>query len=277
VIAVVLGSLAAVANASQALVSKRLTLRYPARQLIGVLFALNCLVVLPFAPFVPWHWNESTVALHLVSAALMVVTAIAVWDMFDQGAASSTTTASALSPIPAAFFAAILLPGAFVPLQAVAAVLVTLGVLWALGGAFGEVGRWWVIWRVITAAGGHGLLVVVTKLQADMNVGVVETYVVRTGLAAIVTLLLFLPRDVPLSSAPRLFIRSLLVTTSFVLVILGVQQGSPVVVQTLVATTPLFVLAVESYRTGTRPPRRALGAALLVVAGVAIVLATSGT
>ena len=65
----------------------------------------------------------------------------------------------------------------------------------------------------------------------------------------------------PLSSAPRLFARSLLVTTSFVFVIVGVQQGSPVVVQTMVATTPLFVLAVEGYRTGTRPTLRALGAA----------------
>lgn len=273
-IAVVLGLLAALANASQALVSKRLTLRYPARQLIGVLFLLNCLVLLPFAPFVPWHWSREIIGLHLVSAALMVVTAIAVWDMFDRGAASSTTTASALSPIPAAFFAAILLPGVFAPQQAVAAVLVTAGVLWGLGGAFGEVGRWWVVWRVMAAAGGHGLLVVVTKLQADLGMGVVETYVVRTGLAALVTLLLFVPRDVPLSSAPRLFIRSLLVTTSFVLVILGVQQGSPVVVQTMVATTPLFVLAAESYRTRTRPPRRTLGAALLVVVGVVIVLAT---
>ncbi len=273
-IAVLLGVLAALANASQALVSKRLTLHYPARQLIGVLFALNCLVMLPFAPFVPWHWSGETIVLHLVSAALMVVTAIAIWDMFDRGAASSTTTASALSPIAAAFFAAILLPGVLVPAQVLAALLVTGGVLWALGGAFGDVGRWWIAWRVIAAAGGHGLLVVVTKLQADLHVGVVETYVVRTGLAAVVTLLLFVPRDVPLSSAPRLFIRSLLVTASFVLVILGVQQGSPVVVQTLVATTPLFVLAAESYRTRTRPPRRALGAALLVVAGVVIVLAT---
>jgi len=274
VIAVVLGVLAALANASQALVSKRLTLHYPARQLIGVLFALNCLVMLPFAPFVPWHWSAETIVLHLVSAALMVITAVAIWDMFDRGAASSTTTASALSPIAAAFFAAILLPGVLVPAQVLAALLVTGGVLWALGGAFGDVGRWWIAWRVIAAAGGHGLLVVVTKLQADLHVGVVETYVVRTGLAAVVTLLLFVPREVPLSSAPRLFIRSLLVTASFVLVILGVQQGSPVVVQTLVATTPLFVLAAESYRTRTRPPHRALGAALLVVAGVVIVLAT---
>ena len=73
----------------------------------------------------------------------------------------------------------------------------------------------------------------------------------------------------PLSSAPRLFVRSLLVTTSFVFVILGVQQGSPVVVQTLVATTPLFVLAVES-STGRRtaPPRRAPCVAATVVAVV---------
>ena len=188
--AVVLGLMAAIANASQALVSKRLTLRYPARQLIGVLFLLNCLVLLPFAPFVTWHWNGHVLVLHLMSAALMVITAIAVWDMFDRGAASSTTTASALSPVAAALFAAILLPGVLAPQQAVAAVLVTAGVLWGLGGAFGEVGRWWVVWRVMSAAGGHGLLAVVTKLQADMDVGVVETYVVRTGLAAIVTLLL---------------------------------------------------------------------------------------
>jgi drug/metabolite transporter (DMT)-like permease len=270
--AVILGLLAAVANASQALVSRRLTFRYPARQLIGVLYTLNCLVLLPFAPFVPWHWSAEIVVLHLLSAALMVVTAIAIWDMFDKGEASSVTTASALSPISAAVFAAILLPGVFQPTQAIAAVLVTAGVLWGLGSAFGAVGRWWLIWRIIVGAGGNGLLTVVVKLQSDLHVGLVETYVIRTGLAAIVTLLLFVPRDVPLRAAPRLFVRSLLVTSSFIFIILGVQQGSPVVVQTLVATTPLFALSVESWRTRTRPPARALGAALLVAIGVAVVL-----
>ena len=271
-ITVVLGLLAAVANASQALVSRRLTFRYPARQLIGVLYVLNCLVLLPFAPFVPWHWSVEIVVLHLVSAGLMVVTAIAIWDMFDRGEASSVTTASALSPISAAVFAAVLLPGVFQPTQAVAAAIVTAGVLWGLGSAFGAVGRWWVIWRIIVSAGGNGLLTVVVKLQSDLDVGLVEIYVVRTGLAAVVTLALFPPRDVPLRAAPRLFLRSLLVTSSFVFIILAVQQGSPVVVQTLVATTPLFALAVESWRTRTWPPRRALGAALLVVVGVAVVL-----
>jgi drug/metabolite transporter (DMT)-like permease len=272
VTAVLLGLLAAVANASQALVSRRLTFRYPARQLIGVLYLLNCCVLLPFAPFVPWHWDPSTLALHLVSAALMVVTAIAIWDMFDRGEASSVTTASALSPISAALFSALLLPGVSGAAPAVAAVLVTAGVLWGLGSAFAGAGRWWVLWRVLVAAGGNGLLTVVVKLQSELHVGVVETYVVRTGIAAVVCLVLFPPRDVSTRAAPRLFLRSLLVTTSFILIILGVQQGSPVVVQTLVATTPLFALAVESWRTRTPPPRRTLGAALVVVAGVAMVL-----
>jgi drug/metabolite transporter (DMT)-like permease len=273
VTAVILGLLAALANASQALVSKRLTVRYPARQLIGVLFTWNCLVMLPFAPFVPWHWSGEAIAFHLASAALLVVTSVAIWDMFDRGAASSTTTASALSPVAAAVFAAILLPGTLGTADALAAIVVTGGVLWALSGAFGEVGRWWVLWRVLAAAAGHGLLAVVTRMQADIGVGVVETYVVRTALAAAVTLALFPPRDVPLSSTPVLLMRSLLITLSWVLLILGIQQGSPVVVQTLVATTPLFVLAVESWRSRTRPPARVLGAALLVVVGVAIILA----
>jgi len=166
------------------------------------------------------------------------------------------------------------LPASFAPGQVVAVVLVSGGVLWALRDAFGDMGRRGVVLRVVGVAAGNGLLTIATALLAARAVGVVETYVVRTAMAAMVTLSMFPPRDVPLRSAPRLLFRSVLTTTSFVFIILGVQHGSPVVVQTMVAITPLFVLAAESYRTRTRPPRRALGAAVLVAAGVAIVLAT---
>ncbi len=131
-----LALLAALANAWQAVISKGLTSRLPARQLIGVLYLGNALVLLPLAPFVDWHWSPAIVTLHLVSVGLMAITAIAVWDMLDAGAASATMTAAALSPIPAAIGAALLVPGTFSPVQAVAAVLVTVGVLAALTGAF---------------------------------------------------------------------------------------------------------------------------------------------
>lgn len=270
--AVLFGALAAFANAGQALISKELTLRAPARQLIGVLYVGNALVLLPFAPFVIWRWSPDIVGLHLVSVGLMVVTAICVWDLLDHGAASATTTATAMSPIPAALAASVVLPGAVSPLQVVAAVIVVAGVLLALAGAFTGLDRWGRTWRIVGAATGSGLLTVVSRLLGDEGVGVVETYVVRTALAAVVCIALFPPRDVPRGDIPRLLGRSVVVTLYFVFVILGAQSGSPVVVQTLVATTPLLVLIVESVRRRSAPPVRSMVAAGVVLAGVALIL-----
>jgi drug/metabolite transporter (DMT)-like permease len=272
VIAVVFGSLAAVANAGQALISKELTLRAPARQLIGVLYVGNCLILLPFAPFVAWVWSGEIVALHLSSVALMVMTAVCVWDLLDHGAASATTTATAMSPIPAVLAASVVLPGAVSPLQVVAAAVVVAGVLLALADAFAGLDRWGRTWRIVGAATGTGLLTVVSRLLGDEGVGVVETYVVRTALAAVVCIALFPPRDVPRGDIPRLLGRSVVVTAYFVCVIVGAQNGSPVVVQTLVATTPLLVLAVESLRRRSAPPVRAVAGAAIVAVGVALIL-----
>jgi drug/metabolite transporter (DMT)-like permease len=103
-------------------------------------------------------------------------------------------------------------------------------------------------------------------------VGVVETYVVRTGLGAAALLILIPPRGVPLDAAPRLFIRSLAVTTYFAIVIVAVQRGSPLVVQTIIAITPLLTLGYESVRDRTWPARRGLVGAALVAVGVAVVM-----
>ncbi len=192
--------------------------------------------------------------------------------MFEAGTASSTTTATAMSPIATAIGVALLVPGSFRPLQVVAAVVVTSGVLLALRGAFVDLGRRGTVVRVLGAAIGTGLLTVTARLLGDLGVGVVETYVVRTALAAALFLLIIPPRDIPPRGAPALVVRSILVTISFVFIIVGAQQGSPVVVQTLVAITPLLVLGWESLRGRAVPPAHAIGAAVIVIAGVLIVL-----
>jgi drug/metabolite transporter (DMT)-like permease len=245
----------------------------PARQLIGVLYVCNALVLLPLAPFAPWRWSPEIVALHLASVGLMAVTAIAVWDLLDAGAASATTTATALAPIPAVVLTAFLVPGTFRPVQALAAVLVAGAVMVALSDAFEGLGRRGTVLRVVGAACGAAGLTVVTRLLGDQGVGVVETYVVRTSLAALLFIPLFPPRDIPPAAAPRLFGRALVVTSYFVLLILAAQRGSPVVVQTCLAATPLIVLAVESWRARTPPRPRILGAAVLVLVGIAVSLA----
>ena len=266
----VFGVLAAVTNAGQALVSKGLASRLPARQLIGPLYLANSLVLLPAAPFVAWTWSGEILMLTGVSVALMAVSAIAVWDMFEAGSASAATTALALSPIATTLGVAALAPDSFRPAQAVAAVVVTIGVLIGLRGAFAGIGRFGTALRVVAAAWGNGLLTVCAHLLGDAGVGVVETYVVRTAIAALLFLTLIPPREIPWSEAPRLAVRSIVVTAYFVFVILGAQSGSPVVVQTLVATTPLVLLAYEAARDRARPPGRGLAASAIVIIGVAI-------
>ena len=269
---VVAGLLSAVANAIGGELSKGLTLRFPARQLIGPLFLLNALLVLPAAPFVEWTWSAEIVVLHAISVGLLVVTSLTIWDLYEHGSAAATVTAQSISPLPAALAVAILLPGTLEPIQAVAAVVVVLAVLFGLSDSFRSLGRRRSIGTVLVAATGTGLVTVMGRLMADRGVGVVEAYLVRTALAALVCALLAPPRDVPLRALPGMIPRAAFITAHFLLILIGVQEGSPAVVQTAVATAPLWSLGIESARTGRPPSRRLVVAAGIATAGVAAVL-----
>ena len=168
--AVTLALLAAFVHAAQGVLSKGLTTRYPARPMIGVLLALNCLLVLPFAFFVEWHLSPTIVLLHVLSVVMLVGSSIPIWDMFDAGAASATLTAQALSPLAAVVGTALLIPGAVSPPQVLAAVLVVAGVTWALRDAFASLGRRGAIIRILIAATGVGMLTVLTRMLADVAV-----------------------------------------------------------------------------------------------------------
>lgn len=269
---VVFGLLSAVANAIGGELSKGLTLRFPARQLIGPLFLLNALLVLPAAPFVEWTWSGEIVVLHLVSVALLVMTSLAIWDLYDHGSAAATVTAQSISPLPAAMAVALLLPGTLEPAQAVAAVVVVLAVLLGLSDSFGALGRRRGMVTVLVAAVGTGLVTVMGRLLADRDVGVVEAYLVRAGLAAIACSLLVPPRDVPLRALPGMLPRAAFITAHFLLILIGVQDGNPAVVQTAVATAPLWSLGIQAVVTRRPPSSRLMGAAVLATVGVAVIL-----
>jgi drug/metabolite transporter (DMT)-like permease len=167
---------------------------------------------------------------------------------------------------------AILLPGLLEPAQVVAAIVVVLAVLLGLSDAFGVMGRRRTVVTVLIAAVGTGLVTVMGRLLADLDVGVVEAYLVRAGSAALVCSILVPPRDVPLRALPGMLPRAAFITAHFLFILIGVQEGSPAVVQTAVATAPLFSLGIETLRTGRRPSGRVVAAAVLATIGVAVIL-----
>ena len=66
--------------------------------------------------------------------------------------------------------------------------------------------------------------------------------------------------------------RSSFITLGWCLSILGVQRGSPTVIQTMMATTPMWLIGWESIHQGRLPSTRSVLAATLVVAGILVTL-----
>lgn len=271
-----LSLMSAVALAIGGVLSKRLTLTIPARQLIGPLLLINGLLVVPMAPFANWEFSRRIVLLHLIEIALLLISSLAVWDLFDAGDASATVTAQALSPLPATLAVALLLPAAFNPVQAVAAVIVVAAVIAGLSSEFPSLGRRRTLVTLVITAVASGLLTVTSRLLADQGVEVVPTYVVRTICAAAIAFALHPPRDVPLRAIPRLVIRGVIVTTHFLLVLFAVRVGSPAVVQTILAIAPMLVLVYDSIERRRRPSSRMVAASFGVVAGVTLILYVGG-
>ncbi len=266
----VLALCAAGSAAVSALFTKRMVGVYPARQLIGPLLGLNALLLVPFLPFVDWHWSWTIALLHAASIAVMVVSSWCIFELFVHGSASAVAVGQAMAPIPAVVFTALLLSIPVTWPEAAAALIVSLAVLAVLGRSFGELTPARAIGLVAAAASLNGLLVVMTKLLTDRGLGVAEIYVVRTSVAAAIWIAVALPREIPLRALPQLFTRSSFQTGYFVLIILAVRRGSPATIQTLASTTPLM-LVVGTFLVRRRMlPVRLVFASCAVVLGVAL-------
>ena len=265
-----LALLAAASLAVSSLFTKRMVGEYPPRQLIGPLFGLNALLVVPFLPFVHWHVSPTIVLLHLASVACLVLGSWCIFELFVHGSASAVAVGQAMAPIPAVAFTALLLATSVTWTQALAAGIVSVAVLAAVGRSFGQLRPFRAIGLVAVAASLSGLLVVSTKILSNHGLGVAEIYFVRTSSAALVWIALALPHDIPRRAIPQLLTRSSFQTGYFALIILAVQRGNPATVQTLAATTPLM-LVVGTFALRRRAlPVRLVFASVAVVAGVAL-------
>jgi drug/metabolite transporter (DMT)-like permease len=268
--ATLLALLAAASAAISVVVTKRMVGIYPAKQLIGPLLGLNALLLTSFLPFIHWHFSWTIVLLHAASVTALVVSSWCIFELFVHGSASAVAVGQAMAPIPAVIFTALLLSIPVTWTQTIAAAIVSLAVLAALGGSFGVMLPSRAIALVAVAATGSGMLIVLTKMLTERGLGVPEIYCVRTSIGAAVWIALAPPRDIPPRAVPELFVRSSFQTGYFVLIILAVQRGSPATVQTLAATTPLVVL-VGTFLAGRHMlPPRIVFASCAVVLGVAL-------
>src|SRR5205823_11914703 len=181
--ATALALVAAFTLAGATIYTKRLAMDFPHHQLIGPLLLLNSALVAPFGVLVHWHLGWRILALHAASAAVLGIGSYCIFDLFAHGSAAAVAVGTAMTPMPALIFSALLLSAPVTGYQAIGAVVVTTGVLLALAPAFGLLSRRRAATMVAIAAATNGLLIVLTKVLANRGVTLPEIYVVRTALA----------------------------------------------------------------------------------------------
>lgn len=174
------------------------------------------------------------------------------------------------SPAAVLLVAPLALGGTTTPAAAVGTAVLVVGALLPLRHVFNGLRVHEALLLMLVAGAGTGLLTVLTGKLATQQVGIGPIYVVRTAAAAGIFWLLYRPRDVRASSLPQLPVRSATVSTGFVLTIMAVQRGAVLLVQCLLATTPLLVAAMESAASRRRPSAAVVAAGLICSVGVAV-------
>jgi drug/metabolite transporter (DMT)-like permease len=122
---------------------------------------------------------------------------------------------------------------------------------------------------MLLAALGNGAVTIIAKLLADEGVGMPETFVARQVLAGLAFMILFPPIGLKFRDFYELVRRSFFMAIGWMTSITAIQNGSPLVVQTFLATIPITVILIETVAYKKRPDRAVIISAVLTALGIA--------
>ena len=274
---IIFGALAAVSTAIGLMLTKSISQRMPAWQVVGPLFLLNTLLVLPAIPFGP-AWRVPTFEiflLHTFSTILLIAGAACVFLLITRGRASSVSVGRAVSPVAVLIAGPILLGNTESPALIIGAIIVMLGALLPLRKGFEGISSGVTLGILIFLGFAEGTVTVLTAMLALQGVGLPEIYIVRTLIAGIFFTLLVIPRDLKLTDFKPLTVRAVFVTGGYLFTILGVRDGDVVPVQALWATAPMLVILLEWIRLREKPQIGAMVGSVVVAVGVLVLLSAA--
>ncbi|MFZ9441979.1 MAG: EamA family transporter [Candidatus Nanopelagicaceae bacterium] len=122
---------------------------------------------------------------------------------------------------------------------------------------------------MLIAALGNGAVTIIAKLLANEGVGMPETFVARQVIAGLAFIVLFPPIGLKIRDFYELVRRSFFMAIGWMTSITAIQNGSPLVVQTFLATIPITVILIETVAYKKRPDRAVIISAVLTALGIA--------
>ena len=264
-------SSAALAFAFGTFFTKGVTLRISIFKAIGPLFLLNGLFAVPFLGTGPsWKLISGPVPyLHLIAALSSGVVAYILFSMVAKSTASVSSVAPAMAPAVVLLLSPLFLSTS-ISLVQVALVLALMAItLYPLRNSISGINSSKTILFMLIAALGNGAVTIIAKLLANEGVGMPETFIARQVIAGLAFVILFPPIGLKFRDFFELVRRSFFMAIGWMTSINAIQKGSPLVVQTFLATIPITVILIETVAYRKRPDRAVIISAILTAVGIA--------
>lgn len=269
-------SCAALAFAFGTFFTKGVTLRISIFRAIGPLFLLNGLFAIPFIGSGPtWKVTTGPVPyLHLIAALASGVVAYVLFSMVAKSTASVSSVAPAMAPAVVLLLSPVFLSTDITLTQIFLVLFLMAITLYPLRNSISGLNSSKTIAFMIIAALGNGAVTIIAKLLANEDVGMPETFIVRQLIAGLAFTILFPPFGLKFRDFYELVRRSFFMAIGWMTSITAIQNGSPLVVQTFLATIPITVILIETVAYRKRPDRAVVISAVLTACGIAALTLT---
>lgn len=264
-------SAAAFAFAFGTFFTKGVTLRISIFKAIGPLFLLNALFALPFLGTGPsWKLITGPVPyLHIIAALSSGLVAYILFSMVAKSTASVSSVAPAMAPAVVLLLSPFFLDSSISLMQILLVTFLMAITLYPLRNSISGLNSAKTIVFMVIAALGNGAVTIIAKLLANEGVGMPETFVARQVIAGLAFIVLFPPIGLKFRDFYELVRRSFFMAIGWMTSITAIQNGSPLVVQTFLATIPITVILIETVAYKKRPDRAVIISAVLTALGIA--------
>ena len=255
--------------------TKSVTIRLPGFSSVGVLFYLNAVVIALASFFMPiWNPMElSDVARALSGGVTTALGAYLIFLVVSRSSASAAGVGQSLSPAAVLVLSPLFLRSEVSPAQVVLVSVIVLAALFPLRTALESTSS--LTSFLLMAAIGicTATTTILISLQLAQGMELVQILLIQQVTAGSLFIAFYQPKGFTFGDYLSLSRRSIFMGMGWILTVAALASGSAILVQSVLATVPIWILIMETIAARKVPATNVIVSALLASTGI-ILLST---
>jgi drug/metabolite transporter (DMT)-like permease len=255
--------------------TKSVTIRLPGFSSVGVLFYLNAVVIALASFFIP-IWNPmdiGDVARATLGGFTTALGAYLIFLIVSRSSASAAGVGQSLSPGAVLILSPLLLQSSVTLAQVLLVLVIIIAALIPLRTAIESTSSL-ASFALLGAIGlCTGFTTILISLQLSNDMELVQILLIQQFVAGSLFVALYPPRGFTVSDYFALSRRSVFMGLGWILTVAALTTGSAILVQSTLATVPIWILIMETIHQRKRPAANVIVSAVLASTGI-ILLST---